>query len=99
MVDWVNVWTSSLWILGLSIVLAASSYHDWLARETGQRRRDLFRKPSWRLPFWTGITLFCVGVGLGSQLDWWERTLWGVLALSVLWQLLSQLRRHRRPPG
>ena len=43
MIDWWMVGTNSLWIVGLSILFAALSYHDWLAKETGQRRRELFR--------------------------------------------------------
>lgn len=99
MIDWVYVGTNSLWILGLSILLAALSYHDWLARETGQRRRALFRRLSWRLPLWTGMASFCIGVGLGRELSWWERIFWAALALSAVWQLARQLRSRRRPPG
>ena len=57
----------SLWILGLSILLAAFSYHDWLAKETGQRRRELFRRRSWRLPFAAGIVLTCAGWGIADD--------------------------------
>lgn len=96
MIDWTYVGTNGLWILGLSIILAAFSYHDWLAHETGQRRRDLFKRPSWRLPFSTGMILFCLGLGLGRQLAWWERMFWGALAFSFVWRLGRQLRSRRR---
>lgn len=82
MIDWAYVATNSLWILGLSIILAAFSYHDWLVHETRRRRRDLFRTASWRLPVSTGMMLFCLGLGLGRDVEWWERTLWGSL---VVW--------------
>ena len=95
MIDWMYVATNSLWILGLSIVLAAFSYHDWLAHETGQRRRDLFERASWRLPFSTGMVLFCLGLGLGRRLAWWERMLWGALAISFVCQVVSQASASR----
>jgi hypothetical protein len=37
MIDWYLVATSGLWILGASILLAAFSYHQWLAGERGRR--------------------------------------------------------------
>ncbi len=86
MIDWAYVATNSLWILGLSIILAAFSYHDWLAHETRRRRRELFRMVSWRLPFSTGMLLFCLGLGLGRDAERWERTLWGILAAWFAWQ-------------
>ena len=96
MIDWAYVATNSLWILDLSIILAAFSYHDWLAHETGQRRRHLFERPAWRLSFSTGMVLFCLGLGLGRRLDWWERLFWGTLVFAFVWQLFRQLRSRRR---
>ena len=85
MIDWWLVFTSALWILGLSIVLAAFSYHDWLRRETGRRLREMFSQPSWRLWSSAGLLLFCVGWGAGRGMQWWERVLWGALAVSFGW--------------
>ena len=86
MIDWYLVLTSALWILGLAIVLAAFSYHDWLARETGRRRRELFRERSWVIPFSAGMLLTCLGFGLSEGMRWWERVLWLALAASFAWQ-------------
>ena len=96
MIDWAYVATNSLWILGLSIILAAFSYHDWLVHEIGQRRRDLFERSSWRLPFSAGMVLSCLGLGLGRGLAWWERMVWGALAFCFFWQLGRHLRSRRR---
>lgn len=87
MIDWYSVAVNALWILGLSIILAAFSYHDWLRRETGRRWKDIFSRHWWRLPFSLGMLLFCLGLGLGRGVAWWERTLWAVLALSFGRQL------------
>ena len=94
MTDWAGVATNGLWILGLSIILAAVSYHDSLARETGQRRRDLFQRPSWKLPFSVGMVLLCLGLVLSLRLAWWHRTVGATLVFPFVWQLVRQLRSH-----
>jgi hypothetical protein len=84
-IDWYFVFTNSLWILGLSVVLAAFSYHHWLAGETGRRLREQFRESGWLLPFSTGMFLVGVGFGLAESARWWERTIWLALAASFAW--------------
>ena len=96
MIDWYSVAVNALWILGLSILLAAFSYHDWLRRETGRRWKEVSAGPSWRLPFSGGTLLFCLGMGLRRDTAWWERTVWGVLTLWFTWQLIEVYRDARR---
>ncbi len=95
MIDWWLVFTSALWILGLAIVLAAFSYYDWLARETGRRRREVFWQSAW--PAWldAGLILVCAGLGLGAH-PWWERLLW--LALAA-WFTCDGFNRVRKEAG
>ena len=85
MIDWYLVFTSSLWIFGLSIVLAAFSYHHWLAGETRRRLREQFREPSWIMSFSAGMVLVGLGFGLAESAQWWERTIWLALAASFAW--------------
>lgn len=80
MIDWWSIGTNSLWILGLSILLAVFSYLDWLARETRRPRRSLFNERSLRLPWTAGMFLACVGWGLSQAERWWEQGLWLMLA-------------------
>ena len=94
LIDWWLVGSSALWITGLAVLLAALSYHDWLTHETGRRLRDQFKTRSWGIPFALGMTLFCTGLAAGRDTAWWGRALWGTLALSCLWQLITQLRRR-----
>lgn len=93
MIDWWIVATNSLWILGLSILLAAFSYHDWLAKELAKPRRDLFKERSWRLPFTGGMVLTCAGWGLSQAVVWWDRTLWAILAAWFAWDFVREVRR------
>ena len=92
LIDWWLVASSALWIMGLSVLLAAFSYHDWLAHETGRRLRDQFKTRTWRIPFSLGMALFCTGLAATRGAAWWERLLWGALALSFGWQLTQHLR-------
>jgi hypothetical protein len=80
MVDWLGVATNSLWILGLALVLAVLSYADWSAHTAHQRRRVVLGRAAFRMALWSGLTLFGVGVALSGG-RWWERALWGVLAV------------------
>ncbi|OFV92783.1 MAG: hypothetical protein A3H95_14535 [Acidobacteria bacterium RIFCSPLOWO2_02_FULL_64_15] len=98
MIDWRMVAANGLWILGLSILLSVFSYHDWLARETRRRRRDLFKEYSFRFPWTSGMFLVCVGWGLGQAVRWWEKALWFVLAAWFGWEMLGQLMRAIRGP-
>ena len=97
MIDWVNVALNAFWILGLAIILAAFSYHQWLARETASRLRELWSQPSWQIPFSAGMLLTCIGLGYGVAERWWERTIWTTLAATCAVQLAMGLRLGARP--
>lgn len=92
MIDWYAVAVNSLWILGASIVLAGFSWLDWVARDTGTSRRQLFKQSLWRLPFYGGMELVSLGLGLGRGLAWWEHGVWGALAVWFGWALLRESR-------
>lgn len=75
MIDWFSVFINSFWILGLSLLLAALSYHYWLAREEERRLREQYNQPSFLRIFW--ISLALVGVGLaGTSQYTWETAVW-----------------------
>jgi len=96
LIHWQMVFTSSLWILGLSVIVASFSYHRWLAGERGASLRQPFPEPSWSVSFATGMALVCAGFGLGRDVAWWERGLWLALTLSFGWQLVQAIRATRR---
>jgi hypothetical protein len=83
MVDWLGVATNGVWILGLALALAVLSYADWSAHTTRQRLRVVLGRAAFRMALWSGLTLFCVGVALSGG-RWWERALWGVLAVTAV---------------
>src|SRR5258708_7647924 len=91
--------SNGLWILGLSNLLTAFSYHDWLAKTTGRRRRELWPLRSWRLPSAFGMLLTCAGWGLAQADRGWQKTLWCALSLWFAWDVLEVLRRAPRKPA
>jgi hypothetical protein len=40
--------------------------------------------------------VFCLRIGLGREVAWWERTLWGLLAASFAWQTVTATIEARR---
>ena len=96
MIDWYIVATNGLWIAGLAMILAACSYHDWIARETRRRRRDLFKQRSWQVPWMCGMCLTCVGWGLSQASRWWEPVVWLGIGAWYAWDLTRLLATHHR---
>ena len=80
MIDWWSVAFNALWILGASILVAAFSYHHWLAGETGRTLRQAFGDLPWRTSNLLGVTLVCVGWMLGQTHSWWARLIWSLPA-------------------
>jgi hypothetical protein len=91
MIDWYRLAANGLWIAGLAVIVAAFSYHDWVARETKRPRRDLFRQRSWQLPWTAGMCLTCAGWGLSQASWWWETVLWLALGGWFAWDLVRLL--------
>lgn len=95
LIDWVGVARNGLWILGLSIALAAFSYTVWLAP---QRRTSLRRALNWggfSVPFALGLLLFAAGLAWGATAAW-ERVAWIVLAVAFAWQAVAGWRVHTK---
>ena len=93
-IDWLTVSLSALWITGFAILLAAFSYHHWLAAETSRRLRDVLTERSWKVPRSVGGVLICIGFGYGVADRWWERVVWTGLAVIFAYWLMTDLRRQ-----
>jgi len=91
MIDWMGVVTNAAWLFGLAVVLAALSYADWNAHHAGRRFCDVLGQPVFHMAVWSGLTLFCMGVGFSGG-RWWERILWGVLAILAVVEVWQSAR-------
>lgn len=85
MIDWPNTFYNALWILGLSIILAAFSYADWRARLGGEKLRQRLNASSFQLPLSLGLLLVSLSLLLLAH-TWWERLIWAIFVLLFVWQ-------------
>lgn len=92
LIDWAGLARNALWVLGMSIALAAWSYASWWAMAHGMRFRAALPRPRFQLPSAAGWTLFCISLAWGAT-RWWERILWVALALAFLWQAFVWARQ------
>jgi len=95
LIDWPALCRNALWILGLSIVLAAWSYASWLA---AQRRVRVWRTTNWPVfvvPASAGLLLFAISLAWGATRTW-ERALWVIIAMAFVAQLVQGWREARR---
>ncbi len=79
MIDWQSVLFNGLWIVGLSVLLAALGYAYWAAGEQKRPLRLQLGSIGFLRAFWISMTFFCIGLA-GTSLRLWETILWGVLA-------------------
>ena len=91
MIDWLTVVAHGFWIAGLALMLAALSYHYWLAEQTGHSLREQLAGPSFQRVFVGGLLL--VGIGLsGVSRQPWQLVLSAAvvvasaLMLALLWR-------------
>lgn len=81
MIDWQSVLFNGSWILGSAVILAALSYHYWVAAREKHRLRLQLNSPAFLRPFWLGLVF--IGIGLaGTSSRVWEIALW--IAFTIL---------------
>ncbi len=81
LIDWAGVGFSAMWILGLSVNLAALGMADYHRARTGHRLRDVWAEPGYQLAHNAGMMLVCLGL-IGSARALWEQIIWGALVLA-----------------
>ena len=89
MIDWLTVVAHGFWIAGLALILAALSYHYWLAEQTGHSLREQLAGATFQRAFLGGLLL--VGIGLsGVSRQPWQLALSAsvVVASAILLALL-----------
>jgi hypothetical protein len=89
--DWPGLISGALWILGLSIALAAWSYSSWWAASRGRPVREALGMRLFVVPFFAGLALFCAGLAWGAD-RLWGRALWIAAGLGCLWTVVGAWR-------
>lgn len=92
MIDVWGVVANSLWILGLAVLLAVLSWANWAASVEKVRLRTALTRPGVQRALNLGLFLFCAGLAATGR-AWWERVLWGLLA--VAWVVQAWLAGRR----
>jgi hypothetical protein len=82
MINWWSVFTNSLWVGGLALVLGVFSYTDWRSAQHGKGLRRTIRGVLRQPGFIGGMAMACLGAGL-SITQGWTRILWLLLATSL----------------
>ncbi len=69
--DWLSLLFNVFWIFGAAVLLAATSYHYWLAQQINRSLREQLNEPSYTRLFWISLLLICIGLaGTGTRV--WE---------------------------
>lgn len=82
MIDVWGVAANGLWVVGLSVVVAALSWAYWCAVEEGTGISTALGRAGVRRAVDLGLAFFCAGLAATSRRTW-ERVVWG--ALGVFW--------------
>ena len=89
-----------MWILGLAIILAAFSYHEFLAHLQKTKRQEIFKRDSFRKPCLLGLILVASGVSFSVQ-KLWLTAIFGVVAilLTILFVKLAKIQAAEKQEG
>ena len=82
---------NGLWILGLSILLAAWSYARYTAYEAHVKTRDKLNEPNYALVVDVGLLLFVSGMA-ATETRWWARILWILLGIGIIVQRVLRIK-------
>jgi uncharacterized membrane protein YidH (DUF202 family) len=59
-IDWRDVFSNALWILGCAVALATLSYADWRADRDHAKLRGQFAKPKYRMSIEIILAVFAI---------------------------------------
>ncbi len=94
MIDWWGVFSNTLWVVGLAVLLAAWSMAYYEAQHDDRKVREAFSQTSYSWALTVGLMLFCAGLA-ATEDRWWARVLWTLLGVGFL---ADQLWRGREQP-
>jgi hypothetical protein len=95
MIDVWGVFTNSLWILGLAVLLAVWSYASYEAGRRKKKVRYVINELGYALALDAGMLLFLAGM-VTTEDRGWARGLWIVLGLGVIAESVWRIVQHRK---
>ncbi|HEY89440.1 MAG TPA: hypothetical protein G4N98_06875 [Thermoflexia bacterium] len=94
MIDWYGVFANSLWIGGLSVLLAVWSMAYYESQRTGRRIRAVWASLGYRWASTGGLLLFCGGLAATDE-RLWAQLLWGLLGIAFIAEQLVWQRERQ----
>ena len=91
LIDWAGLARTALWIIGLSVLLAAASYTSWRASRDHVALRHALGRSGSQAALSCGMLLFAASMVWGAT-RLWERVAWAALLVAVGWQLWAAMR-------
>lgn len=88
MIDWINVGFGALWIIGLSVILAALSIAEYQRTTESISWREALKRRGFQIAFNVGLMLFCFGWA-GMTREVWEQVVWGLLGIAFAYYAWS----------
>jgi tellurite resistance protein TehA-like permease len=92
-IPWGTVFSNFLWIVGAAIILAAMSYHDYLASQKKEKLINLLKRNSFQKPLFSGLFLVTAGIALSVHFLWLSFIM-GILAIFMLVMTANALKRR-----
>jgi uncharacterized membrane protein len=93
-IDIQSVILNSLWILGLSVILATWSYARYTAYRSGLKVRSKLDELRYAIALDVGLILFIGGMA-GTEDRWWARLLWVLIGAAVLIEMGYRVYNER----
>ena len=91
MIDWWGVFSNFLWVLGLSVLLAAWSMAYYEAQRSEKKTLQFLGQGGYSWAVTVGLVLFCAGLALTED-RLWAQILWGILGIAFI---VDQVLRWR----
>jgi len=79
-IPWGRIISNFVWILGMAVILAALSYHEFLAHIQQAKRVEVFKRDSFKKPSLLGIILIAAGISASAH-KLWLTIVFGIVAL------------------
>jgi hypothetical protein len=83
MINGWGVFSNSLWVLGLSVLLAAWSMSYYEAQRSDKKVLRILSEGGYSWAVTVGLVLFCVGLAATEE-RLWAQVLWGLLGAAFL---------------
>ncbi len=91
MINWLTIVAHGFWIAGLALILAALSYHYWLAGQTGHSLRGELAGNSFQRLVLAGVLLVSIGLS-GVSRGLWQQVLAGAVVVGAIIGLVLSRR-------